>query len=573
MLLADTHLFAFHHARVHADKQLLGAEQLAQLAAALPACTELTADLHVDLSSQAALAALVRLSEARCVRLGRVRITSPFPSFFFGALAIDGPGGLPLPLPPLTSPLREAHAAALGALLRASAAAGTLCGVFFQRVSLSVQSLATLADALEQSAASMAIARLAFEGCDLDAPTADVRVAALSRLLRAAGGVTAAAADSCTPSSAWAEAFGMALEGGAPFAPAALSFEGLRADAASLEALSRGLVAAAPSLRRLALSCAWAPPPEGMAALAAALPRLRALTRLDLSDGTEPGMPQIRGLAHALASHDAALSTPHVAAAVAAASAAVLDVRGCDEDAVRTAVAQGCRLGSKTPTTLLLGGSCLRARTAKLLRERLAPLELGARLLPSNTPGCASLTSLYVTHSRFDASDVFTVLSARSARLRALTLVTERPLPASVLSLAASALSPPPKPGVASGWPPPGGLLRLASFRLHAASFRLDTELSVWGIGGLEGAADRWRRVLACTVQTGEEEAGGSAEETTKKSEHAPPPLALLQLSSDASCAELLALRHAPHGAHVQLRLMRRDADFTCADEELLFAA
>jgi hypothetical protein len=82
VLLADTDSVCRHRGHVLAssragNQQFWDAAQLAQLAAALPACVELTANLHVDASSEEALAALVRLSEARCVRLGRVRSARP----------------------------------------------------------------------------------------------------------------------------------------------------------------------------------------------------------------------------------------------------------------------------------------------------------------------------------------------------------------------------------------------------------------------------------------------------------------------------------------------------------------
>ncbi len=500
--------------------------------------------------------ALVRLSQAECVRLGRVRISGP------SILAVGAPfPGLGGP-PPLFYTLCETHAAALGALLRASAAAGTLRDVTLQRVLLPVQSLAALADALEVSAVSLAATRLAFNGCLLDLPTQDVQIAALSRLLRAAGGVAAAAADSCLPGSAWAEAFGAALEGGAggeggtPFAPATLSFHALSANAAGLEALSRGLVACAPSLRRLALCCAWAMPPQGVAALAAVLPQLRALTWLDVDSVLPARMRDTGGvLEHALGSHNAVLSAPRAAAAADARS--VLDVRGFDEAAVGAALSRkisGLAFADAL-TTLLVGGSCLHRHTAALLfDESRMPLH--------------QLTSLHVTHSRFDAQDVRTVLSARHLlyTLHALTLVTERPLSASVLLDVGIALTPPPK-GVPT-WLSCGRLSGLASFRLHAAAFRQSS------MRELETAQRAWQHMQAQTVRTGKEEAeeaGGSAADaaTTTAEERAcaPSPLTLLQLSADAPCAEVLALRHAPHGAHVQLRLLRRDTDFSYADE------
>jgi hypothetical protein len=576
VLLADTDVACGHGKLSFAaraactNQQYLSASQLAQLAAALPACTELTANLHVDVSSPEALDALVWLSaEAPCVRLGRVRVSSPGFSIAGGALAFLGP------VQPLVShrTLHEEHAAALGALLRASATAGTLRGVFMQRLLLPERSLVLLADELEAArvnapAAGQAAMQFVFDNCVFEDPTTDAQVAALTRLLRAADGVAAASADNCEPGSAWAAAFGAALEGGAPFAPASLSLQELSADAASLEALIRGLVAAAPSLRRLALSRSAALAPEGVAALVAALSQLRALTRLDVTglhdlSGRRPCISdgKLSGAVDRLARDDAVLS-----AAVAAARSSVMDARGCDEAASAAAVAHGCNRSVGAPTTLLLGGSCLRKRTAALLRERLLPMDARPQLA-----SCAPLTSLHITHSRFNEADVRGLLSAPCASLRALTLVTERPLSASVLSLAASALSPPDKAGVSS-WPRPGALSRLASFRLHAAAFRQDAEGC---IGGLEDAADKWRRVLARTVQSSEEEAGGSADAaaaTTSKRKHAPPPLALLHLSADAPCAEVLALRHAPRGAHVQLRQLRRDAEFMHADEALQFA-
>lgn len=360
----------------------LAPQHLLALAAALPACERLEADVFIDADADGTRDAVLQLASLACLRPRSVTVAAA------AAFSADASG-----LPALVQAARRA-----GSLRELS-----LCSVRSAEVAVPPALLRALALALQtDNAAAAPLARLAFIRCTLPGEDAE-SVAAASALMLAASPRATLAADECSPGDTWAEAVGAALAGGA--APRALSLRALRAGgAAAAAALGRGVAAAAPALRHVTLCCAD-PRRDAAAALAAAL----------AGAGGPDGLASLDVSPAGCGRSSLALRLPPGLAAARAAGAMArrrADLRGAGDAAAAALVSDLVRRAS--PEALLLGASTLGRRTAPALAAALA------------TPIGAALAALHVTRSRFSSDELDQLLRAASqCPLRALTLVTE----------------------------------------------------------------------------------------------------------------------------------------------------
>jgi hypothetical protein len=361
----------------------LAPQHLLALAAALPACERLEADVFIDADADGTRDAVLQLASLACLCPRSITVAAA------AAFSADASG-----LPALVQAARQA-----GSLREV-----TLCSVRSAEVAVPPALLRALALALlaDGGSAAAPLARLAFIRCTLPGEDAE-SVAAASALMLAASPRATLAADECSPGDTWAEAVGAALAGGA--APRALSLRALRAGgAAAAAALGRGVAAAAPALRHVTLCCAD-PRRDAAAALAAAL----------AGAGGPDGLASLDVSPAGCGRSSLALRLPPGLAAARAAGAMArrrADLRGAGDAAAAALVSDLVRRAS--PEALLLGASTLGRRTAPALAAALA------------TPIGAALAALHVTRSRFSSDELDQLLrAALQCPLRALTLVTE----------------------------------------------------------------------------------------------------------------------------------------------------
>jgi hypothetical protein len=362
----------------------LAPQHLLALAAALPACERLEADVFIDADADGTRDAVLQLASLPCLRPRSITVAAA------AAFSADASG-----LPALVQAARQA-----GSLREL-----TLCSVRSAEVAVPPPLLRALALALHVSdggSAAAPLARLAFIRCTLPGEDAE-SVAAASALMLAASPRATLAADECSPGDTWAEAVGAALAGGA--APRALSLRALRAGgAAAAAALGRGVAAAAPALRHVTLCCAD-PRRDAAAALAAAL----------AGAGGPDGLASLDVSPAGCGRSSLALRLPPGLAAARAAGAMArrrADLRGAGDAAAAALVSDLVRRAS--PEALLLGASTLGRRTAPALAAALA------------TPIGAALAALHITRCRFSSDELDQLLrAALQCPLRELTLVTE----------------------------------------------------------------------------------------------------------------------------------------------------
>jgi len=413
----------------------LAPAQLLLLAARLPACECLEADVFVDVDEDGVREAVATLAQTRRLRVCSVVCAA---SASFGE-----------------------DAAGLPALLAAARRAGslrelTLCSIRSAEAVLTPALAWALAAALKQPGGSGGgMARLAFLRCSLSSTAAAAAHEGAEALLHAAAPFASLAVNDCTPGDAWALAVGAALHAaaakGASDAPRDLSLRALRVDGVTeATALGSGIAAAVPALRHVTLCCATLRR-EAAAALAAALPRESGALGLASLDVT----PSAGGRSALALRLPSGLAAARAAGALARRRA---DWRSAGDAATAARVTELARRDA--PDTLLLGSSNLSRRTSGALVVALAAPAMGAQL-----------TSLHITRSRFSSEEHAAVLSAAASHcpaLRALTLVTDARL-RGVARPAADALR------AGRAWP------GLQALRLHALAYdEADDDAAAW---------------------------------------------------------------------------------------------